>query len=197
MNKSILLATIFEKGSYPKTMVPEVTLCGRSNCGKSSFLNAILGIKGVARVSSKPGKTASINFYNLSDKLVVTDLPGYGYAKANWELREKWKILVEDYIFNREQLKLAIILADVRRGIEEEEIDLINLFMNRGVKVLIVLTKTDKLSNSALLKTKVDTLAQISNLWQDMKNRVFFTSSLKKTGITEVKKVLEGIVKIR
>ena len=95
-----------------------------------------------------------------------------------------------------ENTKLAIILADVS-GIEEEEIDLINLFMNRGVKVLIVLTKTDKLSNSALLKTKVDTLAQISNLWQDMKNRVFFTSSLKKTGITEVKKVLEGIVKTK
>lgn len=191
MTKSILLATVFEKGSYPRTHHPEAAVCGRSNCGKSSLLNAIMGIKNIARVSSKPGKTASINFYGYDDKIVIADLPGYGYAKASWSTREKWKDLIEDYLFSRKQLRTALILSDARRGLEEEELGLIDLFKSRGLKVMVVITKTDKLSSSELSKAKADTLAQISKLWQDMDGMTFFTSSLKKVGIDVVKKSLE------
>ncbi len=191
MNKSILLATVFEKGSYPRTIHPELAVCGRSNCGKSSFLNSLLGIKNLARVSSKPGKTASINFYQYTDKLVIADLPGYGYAKASWDIRNKWKGLIEDYLFTRKQLQAAFILADARRGLQEEELGLIELFKSRGLKVMVIITKTDKLSSSELAKMKADTLALISKLWQDMHDMIFFTSSLKKVGIDSVKKYLE------
>ncbi len=193
MNENILLATIFEKGGYPKTSLPEIAVCGRSNCGKSSFLNSILGIKNIARVSSKPGKTASINFYKYAEKIVITDLPGYGYAQATWAARDKWKEIIEHYLFSREQLKMILVLADVRRGIQKEEIELINLFREQGLKVSIIFTKADKFSSVELSKSKAQVLAQISNLWQDMRETTFFISSLKKTGLDLVKKHLQRI----
>lgn len=193
MNQDILLATVFEKGPYPNTTFPEMAVCGRSNCGKSSFMNCLLGIKNIARVSSKPGKTASINFYRYAKKIVLVDLPGYGFARASWETRDKWRENIEHYLFSRSNLFSAFVLSDVRRGLQKEEVDLVDLFRDRGLSVGIVFTKTDKLSSSELSKSKTDMLAQINKLWQDMGDSTFFVSSLKKTGVDLVKKHIERI----
>lgn len=195
MNKEILIATVFEEGKYPHTKQNEVAICGRSNCGKSTLINALLKRKSMARASSKPGKTVSINFYNYDNSLVLADLPGYGYAKVPDQMKKKWKFLVDDYLFNRIQLKAAFILSDVRRGLQEEEISFINWLKQGKINAFIIMTKTDKLSSSELSRARRDTLAQVSNLWQDMSNKTFFISSNKKEGLEDLKKELRTYYK--
>ncbi|MEI6092128.1 MAG: ribosome biogenesis GTP-binding protein YihA/YsxC [bacterium] len=195
MNKEILIATVFEEGKYPVTKHNEIAICGRSNCGKSTLINALLRRKSMARASSKPGKTVSINFYNYDEKLVLADLPGYGYAKVPDQIKKKWKSLVDDYLYNRPQLKTALILSDVRRGLQVEEISFISWLKENNINTLVVMTKTDKLSNSELSKAKRDTLAQVSNLWQDMEKKTFFVSSNNKEGLEDLKKELRTYYK--
>ena len=192
MNNDILISTVFEKGKYPHTRRTEVAVCGRSNCGKSTLINALLGRKSIARASSKPGKTMSINFYNYDNQLVLADLPGYGYAKVPEAIKHEWKELINDYLHSREQLKAALILCDSRRGVANDEIMFINWLKDEHIQPLIILTKTDKLSRSEMAKAKMDTLAQVSNLWQDMRNDIFFVSASKKTGLDELKKKLRS-----
>lgn len=195
MNKEILIATVFEEGKYPNTKQNEVAICGRSNCGKSTLINALLKRKSMARASSKPGKTISINFYDYDDSLVLADLPGYGYAKVPDQMKKKWKFLVDDYLFNRTQLKAAFILSDVRRGLQEEEISFVNWLKQGKINAFIIMTKIDKLSSSELSRARRDTLAQVSNLWQDMSNKTFFISSNKKEGLEDLKKELRTYYK--
>ena len=192
MDNKILIATVFEKGKYLYSRKAEVAVCGRSNCGKSTLINGLLGKKSMARASSKPGKTMSINFYNYDDKVVLADLPGYGYAKVPLSVKQIWKEIVEDYLGSREQLAGALILSDVRRCLEFEEIQLINWLKDKGIQPHIVLTKIDKLSSSELSKAKRDILAQVSNLWQDMDKEIFLVSANKGTGIEELKKKLRA-----
>ena len=192
MNNDILIATVFEKGKYPRTRHSEVAVCGRSNCGKSTLINALLGRKSMARASSKPGKTMSINFYNYENKLVLADLPGYGYAKVPDSIKNEWKDLIDDYLHGRRQLKAALVLSDVRRGICDDEIMFINWLKDEDIQPLVILTKTDMFSRSEIAKAKMDTLAQVSNLWQNMSKDIFFVSASKKTGLDELKKKLRS-----
>ena len=192
MNNDILIATVFEKGKYPHTKYSEVAVCGRSNCGKSTLINALLGRKSIARASSKPGKTMSINFYNYENKLVLADLPGYGYAKVPDSIKNEWKDLIDDYLHGRRQLKAALVLSDVRRGLSDDEIMFINWLHDEKIQPLIILTKSDKLTRSELARAKTDTLAQVSNLWQNMGKNIFFVSADKKTGLDELKKKLRA-----
>jgi GTP-binding protein len=192
MNNNILIATVFEKGGYPHTKKAEIAVCGRSNCGKSTLINSLLGVRAIARTSSRPGKTISINFFNYDDKLVLVDLPGYGYAKISGSVKKNWKHMINDYLSSRGQLKAALLLIDVRRGLEDEEIQFIEWLKDMGIKVHIVLTKIDKLSNNELSRAKTATLAQVSNLWQDMNEKTIFVSASKKIGMDELKKKLRA-----
>lgn len=112
-NASILLSVV-NKSHYPQDDLPEIALAGRSNVGKSSFINTLLGRKNLARTSSKPGKTQSLNFYNIDDKLRFVDVPGYGYAKVSKKERAKWGKMIEEYLTSRENLRAVVSLVDFR-----------------------------------------------------------------------------------
>lgn len=143
---------------------PEIAFAGRSNVGKSSLLNMMLARKGLARTSNTPGCTRQINFFDVSlakasagegpSRIVFVDLPGYGYAKVSKSEGAAWKELLEGYLNDRPTLRAVVILVDVRRGLEEEESDLVEFLEQRPeLRIVLVATKTDKLSRSAVKPT--------------------------------------------
>jgi GTP-binding protein len=132
----------------PHTTLPEVCFCGRSNVGKSSLLNTLCGRKQLARVSSTPGRTRLLNFFNVQDRLCVVDLPGYGWAKVPDAMQADWGKVVRTYLSDRPQLCLALILVDIRRGPAEEEYQLLDWFHTHEVPVVVIATKADKLAKN-------------------------------------------------
>jgi GTP-binding protein len=141
-----------EPGRFPAPSLPEVAFAGRSNVGKSSAINRLVGRRGLARTSSTPGRTQHINFFGLDDRLVVVDLPGYGYAKVSQTARAAWRPLVESYLGTRGVLAGVILIVDVRRGLEEEEHQLLDFMAAIGTPVLLIATKIDKLNRSGQAK---------------------------------------------
>ena len=132
---------------------PQVAFSGRSNVGKSSLINTLLGRKSLARVSSAPGKTITINFYNVDKKLYLVDLPGYGYAKRSADSKRSWSSLTEDYFLKNpssDALRLVVQLMDIRTGPSDDDIMMINMMIDRSIPFILVATKTDKLSKTAL-----------------------------------------------
>ena len=112
-NAEILLSAV-SKAQYPEDDLPEIALAGRSNVGKSSFINTLLGRKNLARTSGKPGKTQQLNFYNIDDKIRFVDVPGYGYAKVSKTERAKWGKMIEEYLTTRENLRVVVSVVDMR-----------------------------------------------------------------------------------
>jgi GTP-binding protein len=137
-----------EPGRFPPVRLPEVAFAGRSNVGKSSAINRILGRHGLARTSSTPGRTQQINFFAIDDRIGFVDLPGYGYAKVSKAARAAWRPLVESYLGTRGTLAGVVLLVDVRRGLEEEEHALLDFVAAVDVPALVVATKVDKLGRS-------------------------------------------------
>ena len=145
---------------FPRDPRPQIALSGRSNVGKSSLINTLLGRKSLARVSSAPGKTITINFYNVDKKLYLVDLPGYGYAKRSMDSKRSWSSLTEDYFVKNpssDALKLVIQLMDIRTGPSDDDIMMINMMIDRQISFILVATKTDKLSKTALMN-RIDEL---------------------------------------
>ena len=162
---------------YPAHSKPEIALVGRSNAGKSSFLNSLSGRK-VARVSKVPGKTTLLNFFDLKDYILV-DMPGYGYAKRSFTEIKKWKNMVENYFQDRSQLKLMLLIMDVRRDLTDDENMLIKLAEAKEIPIYIVLNKIDKFKDA---KKKINTIKNASGI-----DDVFLCSSKTKEGIVELK----------
>lgn len=133
---------------YPKDRLPEVAFVGRSNVGKSSLLNALLNRKGLAKISATPGKTQTINFYLINEKLYFVDLPGYGYAKVPLSVKEEWGKVMTEYLMARETLRLVVALVDARHEPTERDSEMIALLEQAEVPTLIVATKMDKLKRS-------------------------------------------------
>jgi GTP-binding protein len=148
--------SVTQKGKHPKTNLPEIAFLGKSNVGKSSIINAILNTKKLVRTSNTPGSTIKINYFNLADKLLLVDLPGYGYAKRAKHMGYELSSLVEDYLRNRVNLKRLIFIIDARRGVQEREIELLHFFQDLGNSVLIVINKIDKLNKSEIEKVYKD-----------------------------------------
>lgn len=136
-------------GTYPKLRYPEIAFAGRSNVGKSSLINRLLG-RQVARTSSTPGRTRQLNFFVINDNLTFVDLPGYGYAKVAKEERAQWQKLVEDYLIHSQNLRGVVIIVDIRRGPEEEEEALFDFLAYYHRPFLVVATKCDKLKRGQL-----------------------------------------------
>jgi len=136
----------------PEPGPPEVAMMGRSNCGKSSLINVLVGHKRLARTSSTPGRTRNIFFFRVEDSLDLVDLPGYGYARVSKTERAAWQRLVEGYLTGRTSLAGACLLLDVRRRFDQEEADLLAFMARERVPVLLVLTKADRLKRQELLK---------------------------------------------
>jgi len=130
---------------FPPGRLPELAVVGRSNVGKSSLINALTGQHGLARTSRTPGRTRLLNWFEIDGRFQLVDLPGYGYAAVNRETRAGWQPLIEEYLAKRDVLAGVLLLIDVRRGPEEEELDFVPWLEQRKVPIVVALTKADKL----------------------------------------------------
>jgi GTP-binding protein len=160
VNNANISLTVGNAKQFPREPKPQIALSGRSNVGKSSLINTLLGRKSLARVSSAPGKTITINYYGIDNKMYLVDLPGYGYAKRSKESKKSWSSLTEDYFLKNpsiDALKLVIQLIDVRTGPTEDDVMMINWMIEMDVPFVVVTTKTDKLSR-AQLTAAIDTM---------------------------------------
>jgi GTP-binding protein len=146
---------------FPRDQRPEIAFCGRSNIGKSSLLNTLTDARGLARTSSSPGRTQTINFFLINDRIYFVDLPGYGYAKVPKVVKEKWGVMIEGYLRDREQLKLALMLVDSRMPPMESDVMMKQWLDHHRIPNAVVLTKIDKISRNQLnqaLRTGARTL---------------------------------------
>ena len=153
VNNSNIGLTIGNAKQFPRDPKPQIALSGRSNVGKSSLINTLLGRKSLARVSSSPGKTITINYYDIDKKIYLVDLPGYGYAKRSGESKRVWSSLTNDFFTKNpssDAIKLVIQLIDIRTGPTDDDIMMINFMIDTGYPFIVVATKTDKLSKSQL-----------------------------------------------
>lgn len=168
---------------YPQTGQKEIAIAGRSNAGKSSFLNSIANSK-IAKVSNTPGKTRLLNFFSRSDKYVIVDMPGYGFAARSGDEIREWHVMIENYLSMREELVGLVLVMDARRAWTKDE-ELLKAYTDsRGLPLCVILTKSDKLSRSDVQKalTAVKKTAGVS--------AVFMTSALKKVGHEEAEDFL-------
>ncbi len=166
-------------GDYPRTSLPEFAFSGRSNVGKSSFINTILLRKNLAKISSNPGKTKSINFFNVQDKYILADLPGFGYAKVSKTDREQWKDMIYHYFKSREQLKFVTVLVDGRHDPMSIDLSLIEWLENHQIPFIVVMTKCDKVS-----KTQIEEKVEEWNyLLQSCKGKIEVLPTSSLTGL--------------
>ena len=162
-----------KKSEAPGKNLPEVLLCGRSNVGKSSFINALCNKKKLAFTSSKPGHTRLLNYYEIDSKFYLVDAPGYGYAKGGIDLDKLFMKTMEDYLVDNPNLKLVVFLLDSRRELSEDDVNLINYVNEKGIPCFAVITKVDKVNQSE--KAKLEKHLKEINLYFDK----FYTSILK------------------
>lgn len=177
------ITTAVNPEGYPESDLPEVAMVGRSNVGKSSVINLLTNRKGLARVGNSPGKTRQINFFNLEDKLVLVDLPGYGYAKVSKSEKEKWGKIVEIYLNGRKQLKLILMLVDIRHKPTADDRIMCEWIRSMGKPYIILATKSDKITRTHYqkhLREIRDTLGLASEV------SIITVSVLKKSGAKEV-----------
>ncbi len=171
-------------GILPHYTIPEFVFMGKSNVGKSSFINALTNRKALARVSHTPGRTQQINFFNVRDSFYLVDLPGYGYAKISKKIQNSWGKLIYSYLSNRGSLLHAFILIDGRLGIKENDISIFNLLNDLQISYSIIYTKCDKISNHAkeLLLNKTQ-----SKVFSAKEFMVFLTSARSLSHMSEFK----------
>lgn len=160
-NAEILLSAA-NKSHYPQDEIPEIALAGRSNVGKSSFINTLLNRKNLARTSGKPGKTQLLNFFNIDGKLRFVDVPGYGYAKVSKTERAKWGKMIEEYLTSRENLRAVVSLVDFRHEPSADDVQMYEFLKYYEIPVIVVATKADKIprgkwnKNESVIKKKLD-----------------------------------------
>ncbi|MBN1637474.1 MAG: YihA family ribosome biogenesis GTP-binding protein [Ignavibacteriales bacterium] len=181
----------FDLQSLPKSLNKEIVLCGRSNVGKSSFINTIFGVKNIAKTSSTPGKTRSINYYLVKDKFFVVDLPGLGYAKFSKEDREKWSRNIKNYFQSRENIALVFHLIDARHLPTIIDIEINNILSETNIPYIVILNKIDKLKRTFWNKAKNETLKMFPNL--SFGDNVFIFSSISKVGKMEIFSILQKL----
>lgn len=140
-----LVISAVRPDQYPEDGLPEFALAGRSNVGKSSFINKMIGRKSMARISAKPGKTQTLNFYKIEEKLFYVDVPGYGYAKVAKTEREAWGLMIERYITDREPLKAVIQIVDLRHPPSRDDIAMYDFMKHYEIPCIIIATKADKI----------------------------------------------------
>jgi GTP-binding protein len=186
------LGSFFRMSETPKTNLPQIAFIGRSNVGKSSLINRLLGRhnKKIARVSATPGKTQSMNFYKINNLFIMVDLPGWGYAKAPLTLREKWKNLVKRYISGNNKLMGVVHLIDSRHPPTAIDLQLLELLKVEGSPSLIVLTKIDKLNRM----NRSQSLHSATRVLQVEEDQILLTSSKNGEGKTELLEAIGTLV---
>jgi GTP-binding protein len=169
----------------PPQKLPEIAFAGRSNVGKSSLINALTGRKALARVSQTPGRTREINFFDLGGKLMLVDLPGYGYAKASKQLAAEWQTLIFAYLRGRAILKRVALLIDARRGVMDVDKAVMELLDKTAVSYAVVLTKTDTLTHTQLAQVR-DAVEAEARRHTAAYPEIFATSAEKAAGLESV-----------
>ncbi|WP_323704625.1 ribosome biogenesis GTP-binding protein YihA/YsxC [Mammaliicoccus sp. Dog046] len=150
-NVDIIISAVDPK-QYPETGLPEIALSGRSNVGKSTFINTLISRKKVARTSSKPGKTQTLNFFNIDEQLVFVDVPGYGYAKVSKKQREQFGKMIEQYLTTRQSLQCVVQLVDIRHKPTQDDVLMYNYLKHFGIPTIIIATKEDKIPKGKVQK---------------------------------------------
>src|SRR5690625_396658 len=148
VTKANIEISAVSKKQYPKSNIPEIALAGRSKIGKSSFINRIIGRKNLVRTSSQPGKTRTLNFYSINDSFYFVDVPGYGYAKVSKQERGKWGQMMEEYFETREQLRLVVLIVDIRHQPTRDDLQMYEYMSYLEIPMLIIATKLDKISQN-------------------------------------------------
>ncbi len=177
---------------YPKTGLPEVAFAGRSNVGKSSLINALLGRRKLAQTSATPGKTRLVNFFSVNGKLCFVDLPGYGFARVSQAVKESWGPMIETYLRDSASLRLVVSILDVRHDPTGQDRDLIEWLRHYGRPHVIVLTKADKLSRGEALKRRRQ-IASLLELGEDEPLILF--SAQTGDGKAELWKVIGNVLR--
>lgn len=190
-NTQEFITSVFHIKDLPKQNLPEVVLCGRSNVGKSSFINSLFNRKDLAKTSSTPGKTKSINYYRIDNKFFMVDLPGYGYAKTSMAERKKWGKLIRDFFSASLNIYLTIHLLDSRHKPTELDIELNFMLKELKIPYIVLLNKSDKLKQSEFSKSVKSTKEIFNEL--ELNSNLFFFSSLSGRGNKEVKKILSAL----
>lgn len=190
--KSVNLETVCGVTStLPENVYPEFAFAGKSNVGKSSLINALMNRKNYARTSQQPGKTQTINFYNINDALYYVDLPGYGYANANEKVKAQWGKMIEKYLHTSKQLKLVFLLIDIRHAPGNNDVHMYQWIKESGFEPVIIATKADKIKRSQIDKC----LKVIKETLQVNKDTVMIPfSSQTKQGRDEIYDVIERYI---
>lgn len=153
-NNPRFVTSAYSYKDYPQHNWPEIAFAGRSNVGKSSMINTLLNRKKLARTSSQPGRTQSINFYNIDDRFFLVDLPGYGFARVPLKVKEEWGKLIEDYLVNRSNLVGIVQIVDARHKPTDDDIMMVNWLQEMGIPTFVMATKVDKISRGQRQKQK-------------------------------------------
>lgn len=192
--KAEFLTSAVKASQYPPEDLPEIAFAGRSNVGKSSLINLLMNRKKLAKVSQNPGKTRTINFFNVNDAFRIVDLPGYGYAKVSKSEAEKWGPMMEAYLSSRPNLLKVLQLVDVRHAPSAQDRQMYEYLQYYGLDGIVIATKADKVSRNELAKN-------ISVIRRDLKlgpdDIVIPVSALNKTGTEEVLGVMAGLIAAR
>ena len=190
--KSINLETVCGiTSTLPENDKPEIAFAGKSNVGKSSLINALMNRKSLARTSASPGKTQTINFYNINHEMFLVDLPGYGYAKVSQSVKEQWGKLIERYLHHSKQLKAVFLLVDIRHKPSENDKLMYEWIVHNGYVPTIIATKEDKLKRSQLQK-HIDEVRRGLDLPSG--TEVIPFSALSKQGRDEIWNRIEGLM---
>ncbi len=177
--------------AIPDTEFPEVAFAGKPNVGKSSLINALMNRKSYARTSSQPGKTQTINFYNINDAMYLVDLPGYGYANASPAVKAKWGKMIEKYLRQSANLKQVFLLVDIRHDPSENDKMMYNWIVDNGFRPVIIATKLDKLKRSQIAKHVKAVRAGLGLKEDDI---LIPFSSQTKQGLDELWNTIEGYI---
>ncbi|MFW6022078.1 MAG: ribosome biogenesis GTP-binding protein YihA/YsxC [Halanaerobiaceae bacterium] len=186
------VTSAFSSEGYPQHNFLEIAFSGRSNVGKSSMINKLLNRSKLARTSSQPGRTQSINFFNIDDRFFLVDLPGYGFAKVPKKVREEWGYLIDDYLHNRPNLAGIVQIVDARHKPTSDDCMMVDWLMETGIPTLTVATKVDKLKRSQRHKQKkliLDTLKL------DNETSFCYFSAKTGEGLEKVDSFIEGLLK--
>ncbi|WFR57968.1 ribosome biogenesis GTP-binding protein YihA/YsxC [Anaerocolumna sp. AGMB13025] len=188
--KSVNLETVCGiTSTLPRNEKPEFAFAGKSNVGKSSLINGLMNRKSYARTSAQPGKTQTINFYNINEEIYFVDLPGYGYAKVSEDLKEKWGKMIEKYLKTSDQLKVIFLLIDIRHDPSANDRNMYEWIVYQGYQPVIIATKLDKINRSQIDK-QVKTIRKGLNA--SPSTRIIPYSSLSKQGREDIWACIEG-----
>ena len=189
INSVTLKSLAVRESQYPTEKLPEFLLVGRSNVGKSSFINTLINRKNFAHTSSKPGKTQTLNFYNVNESFYLVDVPGYGYASVDKQTQAKFCLMIEEYLMNRDSLKRVFLIIDYRNKPMEDDLLMYNFLKYYHKEVTIVATKYDKVSQSK--RAKIEKVLNSAFDLQDTDNIIYF-SSVTKEGKDKVMGIIDS-----